>query len=152
MVVEVAKDDKETVVVEEKVKTPKRRKRFISLKEFDQLAQNPPMGWTVLKRDCIYKLDDLDKLDGRAAATLTDHQGHPYRVFVPTAILKIMYNKLASESSMDKDVEVYLRPKKDEQADIAVKETFPCQKDCNEEFHSKHGRWLHHKHCAKTDI
>lgn len=158
---DVKKETPDDIVVEEKtqlydvvdermVKASKRRKLFISIKEFDQLAQKPPMTWTSLKRDCIYKLGDLDKLDEHGVATLTDHQGRPYRVFIPTVILQMLFDKLVSESSRDKSVEVYLRPKKDEQADIAIKETFPCKKYCNKEFHSNTGRWAHHKHCMKT--
>ena len=166
--IKVAKEDKEKTsgvdVVEEKVKSPGddddvvvgvkrkspvRRKRFISVKEFDHLAQEPPIGWPALKQDCIYRLDGLDKLVGCVVANLIDHKGRPYRAFVPAFILQMLHDKLTSESSKDKAVQVYLRPKTDNQADIAVKETFPCQKGCNEEFYSNSGRWLHHKHCMK---
>ena len=148
-VTEVAKDDDKAGEKDVRGKSPKRRKRFIRVEEFNQLAHNPPMEWTVLKRDCIYKLCDIERVGERAVATLLDHCGWPYRVFIPLAILRMVYDKLASELPRDKAVEVYLRPQKDEEADIAIKETFPCQKGCNEEFHSKHGRWSHHKHCTE---
>ena len=144
--------DNDVIVENGKQKSPTRRKRFISIKEFDLLAQEPPMGWAGLNQDYIYRLEDLRKLVGCVVADLTDHRGRSYRAIVPSVILQMLHDKAASEASKDKTVEVYLRPKKDNQVDIAVKQTFPCQKGCNEEFHSNSGRWLHHKSCMETDI
>lgn len=129
-----------------------RRKRFISLKEFDKLAQDPPVEWCALQRDCIYKLVDLDKLVGRVLANLTDQKGRLYRAFIPSIVLQTLHDKLASESSKDTPVEIYIRPKDDKEADIAIKETFSCQHDdCGEEFHSNTGRYLHQKCCMKKE-
>ena len=55
----------------------------------------------------------------------------------------MVHDKLASQSTRDKDVEIYLQPKDDKQVDIVVKEIFPCQNGRSEEFYSKSGRWLY---------
>ena len=137
----------------EKTAPMRRRKRFISVKEFNQLAQDAPVEWDALKNDCIYKLVDLDRLVGRVVANLTDEKGRSHRAFVPSVALQTLHDKIESQSSKDTPIEIYLRLKNDkQQVDIAIKETFPCRQGCSEEFHSNASRWLHHKHCAKTDI
>ena len=109
------------------------------------------MEWCALQRDCIYKLVDLDKLVGRVLANLTDQKGRLYRAFIPSIVLQTLHDKLASESSKDTPVEIYIRPKDDKEADIAIKETFSCRHDCGEEFHSNTGRYLHQKRCMKKE-
>ena len=135
-------------------KPSKRRKRFISVKEFNnQLAlDSPTMEWSTLKQDCIYKFCDLDKLGKNVVAVLKDEKDQMHVVHIPSIVLKMVQDKLASQSVKDKNVEIYLRPKDDEQVDIAVKQIFPCRKGCNEEFYSKSGRWLHYKDCMKKVI
>ena len=152
---EVGDTTNEGIIVKENEKivpVKRRRKRFISLKEFDKLAQDPPVEWLALHKDCIYKLVDLDKLVGRVLADLTDQKGRLYRAFIPSIVLQTLHDKLASESSKDTPVEIYIRPKDDKEADIAIKEVFSCRHDdCGEEFHSNTGRWSHQKRCTKKE-
>ena len=132
----------------------KRRKRFISVKEFNnQLAlDSPTMEWSALKKDCIYKLCDLDTLGKHIVTVLKDEKDHMYVVHISSIVLTMVQDKVTSYAAKDKDVEIYLRSKDDDQVDIVVKEIFPCRKGCNEEFYSKSGRWLHYKHCMEKVI
>ena len=109
------------------------------------------MEWCDLKRDCIYRFVDLDKLGENVVAILMDQKFRSYVVLIPLIVLNMIHDK-ASQSSKGKAVEIYLRPKDGMQVDIVVKETFPCRYDCGEEFHSNHGRWSHQKHCTKKVI
>ena len=152
--IEVGDTTNEGIIVkgnEKIVPVKRRRKRFISLKEFDKLAQDPPVEWCALQRDCIYKLVGLDKLVGRVLTNLTDQKGRLYRAFIPSIVLQTLHDKLASESSKDMPVEIYIIPKDGKEADIAIKEIFSCRHDCGEEFHSNTGRWSHQKHCTKNE-
>ena len=97
------------------VKPRKKRRRFISIQEFNRFVQKQPIKWSDLPKDCIYKLEDCHVVAEQIAASLTNRNG----ITVTTLLPEFVVDKLLSIT--ESLALTYLRPKGEDQVDIVTK-------------------------------
>ena len=105
-----------------------RRGTFISDDEFKRLAHQQPISWSNLSRDCIYKLEWINKADQhQIAENLTNYDGITISVLLPPFIV----DKLLMITKSD--VGIYVRPRGEDEVDIATPKKHICN-NCNKEL------------------
>ena len=118
----------------------RRKGNFISEKEFNRLALQQPIPWSNLSRDCIYQLEWVNRTDHQIVGNLTSADGIIVSVLVPQFVV----DKLLSFA--ENNVRIYVRPKGEDQVDIAAAKKHVC-KTCKKELASRKYLQIHEKRC-----
>ena len=145
---ELAKIQDDTYVKREEEipkKTTRKRKSiyFIGVEEFNRLACQQPIPWSNLSRDCIYQLEWVNRADGGIVGNLTNVDGITVSVLLPQFVVdKILM-------ITDTDVKIYIRPRGEDQVDIATRKKYKC-KNCQKELASRKFLQRHEKRCTSV--
>ena len=118
----------------------RRRRDFISEKEFNQLALRQPIPWSNLSRDCIYQLEWVNRADHQIVVNMTNVDGIIVSVLLPQFVV----DKLLTFT--ENNVRIYVRPTGQNQVDIAAAKKYICN-NCEKELASRKYLQLHEKRC-----
>ena len=144
---ELAKKETESVQRDEIPHKPRKGRKmvdFIGEKEFNRLACQQPIPWSILPRDCIYKFEWVNRTaDGGVAGNFTNGD----RITVSVMLPGFVVDKILAVTGTD--VKIFIRPKGEDQVDIATQKKYIC-KNCRKELACRKFLERHQKRCTKV--